>query len=510
MKGSIFYVFILSVFVLLNGCAGTLVEVSLTDLNPGLAEFQGDSVYDNVTNRVSYSTYGVEKYDNLFKEAAFTSATLSQLRFSLERVVGDSVRFPEGAQSAKFGIGMVKMAKVQVPELVGRVKSIVSNAMDLNPASDFGGPAMLKAPAVAKSLQGALSDMGSASSDLVQIGKLMLRAAKVVAPAKKVQAKVSATEPRPESSPSQPVSRISTGGKGDLYVTASREGASVSIDGSSVGVTPLFLEGFPIGQHLIQVKSGNYSGTQKIDLLLNEIKKVQIDLQVGKNSLKVLSEPMGANVYMDGGAVSAGETPTRIENLDCGDHQMVLRKEGYPVVTQSVNVSCSRETTVRLALVETPVEPQAVPAPQVAPALQAVAAFQVKVVPPVEAVSAPPPSVAKLDLTEEPQGESRTMNAEVPEDALPAMEERPNSSGLRKVAIALAVLAASSGGAGVYFNSKLASAQSQWDDANTYNDPYGIEAAKTKIQDESFRRNVAYGISLPALIGAVVLWGMGD
>ena len=183
----------ISAFLFLNSCAGSVVQVTLTDLNPRMAEFQGDSIYDNVTNRVSYSTYGVPKYDKLFKEAALTSATLSQIRFSLERVMGDSLRFPADPRSAKFGVDMVLMAKKQVPELVGRVKTIVTGAMALNPVADFSGPAALKAPGVAVSLKNALTDMSSASQDLVQIGKLLLKTAQTKMAGKPIQAAPQAT-----------------------------------------------------------------------------------------------------------------------------------------------------------------------------------------------------------------------------------------------------------------------------------------------------------------------------
>ncbi len=158
-----------------SGCAGAKqVNISLMDLDPSLTKFVNDTIYDNVTNKSAYDTYGLEKYDAIFKEVAYTRATTSQLRFSLERVLGDSVRFPPNEKSLKFGKSMVKMAKNQVPQMADRVKTIVESTMALNPKSDFKGKDLMKAPAVALSLKGALSTMATAGNDIKEIGRLLI------------------------------------------------------------------------------------------------------------------------------------------------------------------------------------------------------------------------------------------------------------------------------------------------------------------------------------------------
>jgi uncharacterized protein (TIGR02145 family) len=164
--------------MILSGCGGTLVEVKLSDLNSGLRKYEGDTIYDNVTNNISYKTYDNAKYDEIFRESALTKATVDQIRFSLERVIGDSVSFPKNAKSKKFGIEMVKMAKKQVQELPTRVIKVTKGVASLSPKSDFSGMSKSKIPQVLISLKDAALQMKDAGEGVVEIGKLLKKAVK--------------------------------------------------------------------------------------------------------------------------------------------------------------------------------------------------------------------------------------------------------------------------------------------------------------------------------------------
>jgi hypothetical protein len=172
----------LVIFSIFTGCAGSSVEIGLGDLSSGLSSFAGDPIYDNVSQQVSYKKYGIPKYDNVFRDAAMTSATVRQLRFSLERVVGESESFPANARSTQFGLKMIEMATKQVPRLPQRVNSVITNLKALSPSKDFQGLDIGKVPSVAKSINGAVIDMTNATQDLIQIVKLLKSAIQKLSP----------------------------------------------------------------------------------------------------------------------------------------------------------------------------------------------------------------------------------------------------------------------------------------------------------------------------------------
>lgn len=161
-------------FLALQSCGSSRVELRLQDLDPALTDFAEDSTYDYVTGKNGYVPIGIAQYDQLFADAAMTRAVVSQIKFSLERIVGDSTRLPENAQTGLFAVAMLKMAKSQLPTLPSRVEGVIQKLRGMNPTADFTGTKALQLPTAISSLKTAVSDMNTALLDVKRIADLIL------------------------------------------------------------------------------------------------------------------------------------------------------------------------------------------------------------------------------------------------------------------------------------------------------------------------------------------------
>ena len=130
-------------------------------------------------------------------------------------------------------------------------------------------------------------------------------------------------------SKTMPVVRKETvAGFGDFYFKSEPAGATVFIDDQPVeGVTPLMKESVPAGTHQIRMKKGYYSGSQTVFLEPNEFKRVEMTLSRAKGSLKIISYPLEADIFLDNKSI--GNTPQTLSNLDAGEHRLKLTKPGF-------------------------------------------------------------------------------------------------------------------------------------------------------------------------------------
>jgi hypothetical protein len=70
--------------------------------------------------------------------------------------------------------------------------------------------------------------------------------------------------------------------------------------------------------------------------------------KLARGSIEILSEPDGAQAYVDGRFV--GVTPTAVEGLTIGRHFLTCKKEGYAKGVQKVVVSAHRQQSVTARL----------------------------------------------------------------------------------------------------------------------------------------------------------------
>ncbi|HEY1800726.1 MAG TPA: PEGA domain-containing protein [Terriglobales bacterium] len=118
---------------------------------------------------------------------------------------------------------------------------------------------------------------------------------------------------------------------GQLTVNSTPVGAEVTVDGQSdpSWVTPLSLTGVTPGRHTINVsKAGYTSEARTIDV--GQGSKAVMALQLGQLSagISVTSTPTGAEIYLDG-RDTGRQTPAQISVDKQGNHNLVVRKQGY-------------------------------------------------------------------------------------------------------------------------------------------------------------------------------------
>lgn len=111
--------------------------------------------------------------------------------------------------------------------------------------------------------------------------------------------------------------------------TSQPDGATVSVDGSVCGVTPLTLYDLAPGKHHIRFELPGYEVEDEfVNLRESGFVRRNAALRPVKGILLVLTEPAGCDVSLDG--VSLGTTPRLVASLNVKDsYRLLLQKPGY-------------------------------------------------------------------------------------------------------------------------------------------------------------------------------------
>jgi hypothetical protein len=117
------------------------------------------------------------------------------------------------------------------------------------------------------------------------------------------------------------------------------EGASITIDGTDRGVTPLRVT-LPAGAHTVQITSGSTTRTIPITIEAGGVVSQYVELAVAPAAtggrLEIGSEPPGAQVSLDG--VARGVTPLVLADVTPGQHRVTITA-GDNSVNRTVNVT---------------------------------------------------------------------------------------------------------------------------------------------------------------------------
>jgi hypothetical protein len=114
-----------------------------------------------------------------------------------------------------------------------------------------------------------------------------------------------------------------------LRVASQPAGAQIFLDGlQQQDVTPQTIQHIDPGQHLLEIrKDGFQSQRRTVALLEGEKTTAEFKLEPLKGLVLVQTLPPGAEVNVDG--AFRGKTPLMLTDLAAGDHDVVLRTEGY-------------------------------------------------------------------------------------------------------------------------------------------------------------------------------------
>ncbi|WP_456365007.1 PEGA domain-containing protein [Thermococcus sp.] len=137
-----------------------------------------------------------------------------------------------------------------------------------------------------------------------------------------------------------------------LTVNSSPSGASVYINGTYEGITPLALNLTP-GTYEVKLTKQDYQNyTTTVTLNPLESKTLNLSLTPTFGYLTVTSSPSGATVIIDGKEV--GSTPLEKYRLSTGQHQIAIRKEGYREENFTLMIEAGKELKKNVEL--TPIQ----------------------------------------------------------------------------------------------------------------------------------------------------------
>ena len=164
-------------------------------------------------------------------------------------------------------------------------------------------------------------------------------------------------KPRPLVQP--PVASIP---KADLYVSSDPIGARVFIDGRDTGKeTPVLLEGISTGDRRVNTRKGDYMvASTTVSVRRGVINRAKLKLEVLKGRLKVVSDPLEADVFV--GKERVGRTPL-IASVPGGARVIRVVKPGYKKFERKMNISVRRSNRLMAVLSVAPIPPGMVKVP---------------------------------------------------------------------------------------------------------------------------------------------------
>jgi AAA+ ATPase superfamily predicted ATPase len=126
---------------------------------------------------------------------------------------------------------------------------------------------------------------------------------------------------------------------GTVEVSSLPPGAAVMVDGQSTGLTtPAVLSDLSATRHEVEVSLPGYeSARENLEVLGDSSQAVAFHLSKKTGSLSIVSQPSGADVYIDG--VLVGTTPLIEPVIDYGAHRLRISKPAHQVYEQDMVIS---------------------------------------------------------------------------------------------------------------------------------------------------------------------------
>ena len=129
------------------------------------------------------------------------------------------------------------------------------------------------------------------------------------------------------------------------------------VDGSVKGRTPLRISDLDPGSYQFEVrKEGRTTYRQTAELEGNADYTMKVSLPIMVNSLRVLSQPDGVEIRLNG--VAKGRTPLTLSQLPDGHYDVTGELEGFEPQTLGVDLKDGELQEVRFKFGAKPVEGQ--------------------------------------------------------------------------------------------------------------------------------------------------------
>lgn len=113
---------------------------------------------------------------------------------------------------------------------------------------------------------------------------------------------------------------------GNLYVSTTPSGATITIDGKNVGVTPKVVSDILIGSHTVSLTLANHkTETKTVEIKEGQTEEWPVTMS-DMARMTIASNPQGATLFINGKAV--GQTPYTAD-MASGDYEIKMTKEKY-------------------------------------------------------------------------------------------------------------------------------------------------------------------------------------
>jgi TolB-like protein len=137
---------------------------------------------------------------------------------------------------------------------------------------------------------------------------------------------------------------------GALQITTDPEKATVILDGTALGESPISLEQIRTGFHRLEVKTGGYAPeTKEVEIKKGELTKIQIDLDK-IYTLSIKSNPDKADVYIDTRKINV--TPFEHDVRENMKLTILLKKENYQDWSKQITVKDNVEIDAKLKMTD--------------------------------------------------------------------------------------------------------------------------------------------------------------
>jgi len=136
---------------------------------------------------------------------------------------------------------------------------------------------------------------------------------------------------------------------GSIEIKSDPSGANILIDGIEKGKTPVNIGNIESGIHSLIISYPGYERLQK-RVMVEDGKLLEVSeyLVPMTGSLTILSEPVGAMVYLDN--VQKDVTPCNIDDIPIRDYIVELKLKDYQTITKRVTVQYGENTTQKISL----------------------------------------------------------------------------------------------------------------------------------------------------------------
>jgi len=136
---------------------------------------------------------------------------------------------------------------------------------------------------------------------------------------------------------------------GSVDIISDPQGADILVDLVEYGVTPKTIEKIETGSHNLILNYPGYERLQK-RIMVEQEKTISISeyLVPKVGSLSILTEPSGANVYIDN--IIKGQAPLDLMNLPVRDYIIRLELKDYQIIERRISVQYGENTTQKFDL----------------------------------------------------------------------------------------------------------------------------------------------------------------